>query len=183
MIYLLLFILITSQIFLFHLNKDRIKKYWDIPKNSIILKPIPKTIQVEDVEGVEELLSNVIKSAKYECWNCEFQYGIWTSNGYHMIINSTDGLVSIDAIIRMGYSDADNPRILRFNIKTGDENLKIEGNKYYNQIIIFLWDFILQKHINENSDNYKNIKSTIDHINKNLKSLNRNKILNQLLKK
>ncbi len=183
MIYLLIFILLVGQSFLFYLNRDRIKKYWDIPVGSIILKPIPKSIEVEDVEGLEELLSNVMKSAKDECWKCEFQYGVWSGNGYHMIITSPDGLVSIDSIIRMGYSDADNPRILRFNINTRNKNLNIGGTKYYNEIIIFLWDFILQKHINENSDNYKNIKFTIDHISKNLKSLNRNKILDQLLKK
>jgi hypothetical protein len=179
MIYLLLLILITSQIFLFHLNKDRIKKYWDIPKNSIILKPIPKQIKTEDVDDTEDLLSNVIKSAKDENWKHEFKYGIWSNNGYHIILKSPDKLIEIESIIRI----YDQPRIIKFNIKSGDENLNIEGIKYYNQIIIFLWDFILQKHIDQNSEEYNEIKSKIKRINKNLKALNRNKILDQLLKK
>jgi hypothetical protein len=179
MIYLLIFILLASQSFLFYLNRDRIKKYWDIPKDSIILKPIPKTIKTEDVDGSEDLLSNVISSAKDENWKPEFKYGMWSTNGYHIILKSPDELIEIESIIRI----YDQPRIIKFNIKSGDKNLNIEGNKYYNQIIVFLWDFILQKHINENSEDYNKIKSKIKHINKNLKSLNRNKILDELLKK
>ena len=178
---LLIFILLASQSFIFYLNRDRIKKYWDTPKGSIILKPIPKSVMAEDVDGIEDLLYDVISSAKDECWNCEFQYGIWSSNGYHMLIKSPDGLVTIESIIRMGYTD-DNPRIIRFTIMSEDKHLSIGVDKHYNEIVLFLWNFILEKHINENSIDYKNLKSKIEHISKNLKSLNRNKILDELLK-
>jgi hypothetical protein len=181
MIYLLITILSITQLFILYLNKNNIKKYWNTPKDSIILKPIPKQLKSEDVDGMQELLSNIISSAKDESWLCEFKYGILSSNGYHMIITSPDKLIKIETMIRLGYDN--DPRIIKFNIITNQQQLNISCNKYYNQIIVFLWDFIIEKHINENSNDYKVIKSKIDHINKNLKSFNRNNLLNQLLQK
>ncbi len=181
MLYFILFILLMSQLFLFYLYKDKIKKYSGIKRGSIVLDPIPMSLKVEDVEGIEDLICDVISSAKEEGWKCDFQYGIWTRDGYHMVISSPDGLVSIDSIIRMGYSES--PRILRFNITSGDKYLNVGGGKYYNEIMLFLWDFILEKHINENSNEYKVIKDKIEHITKNLRSLRRSRLLDELLEK
>jgi hypothetical protein len=180
MVYFLIFILLLSQGFLFYLYSDKIKRYSGIKSGSIILDPIPVSLKVEDVDGVDDLLCDVISSAKSESWVCVFQYGLWSSDGYHMIISSPDGLVSIDAIIRFGYG-RDNPRILRFNIKSGESILGIGGEKYYNEIMLFLWDFILEKHVSENLDEWKRISECMVIISGNLRSLRRSRLLDELL--
>ena len=40
--------LLIGQLFLFNLYKDKIKKYGDIKKGSVILKPIPKSVETTD---------------------------------------------------------------------------------------------------------------------------------------
>jgi hypothetical protein len=176
--------LLISQIYLFHLYKDKIKRFSNLKKDSIILEPIPKVVEVEDVDGVEELLKDILLSAKEESWGCEFlTNGLWSHDGYEMKISSPDGSIVINSVIRDYSSSLSSPRLLRFNVSTSSvPRLSIKSDKFENDILVFLWDFILDKHIKENSYKYEEFKNSITEIRKNLKSLNRNRILNELLK-
>lgn len=176
--------LLGSQIYLFHLYKDKIKRFSNLKKDSIILEPIPKPVDIEDVDGVEELLKDILLSAKEESWACEFvKNGVWSLDGYEMKISSPDGSIVINSVIRDYSYSSSNPRLLRFNVSTPSiPYFNLKGDKFENDIIVFLWDFILDKHIKENSYKYEEFKKSITEIKKNLKSLNRNRILDELLK-
>ena len=181
-LFFLVSLLVGSQIYLFHLYTNNIKRYDNIKKGSIILEPKPKEIEVEDVEGCEELLNDILLSAKEENWICEFITGHWSDDGYHMKISSPDGNIMVEAIIRTW--DSKDIRLLRFIISTSNiSRFNISGDKFKNKILVFLWDFVLDKHIKENSYKYEEFKKSITEIKKNLKSLNRNRILDELLNK
>lgn len=179
--------LLISQVYLFHIYKDKITKYSDIKPGSIVLKPIPKSVQTSDVDGFEELVRDVLISAKEEEWPCEFvNNSVWgRDGGYEMNITSLDNSLSISSVIRVSrYSDITEPRLLRFVIKKGLTryiSVPIESD-INNDILVFLWDFVLDKHIRENKSTYVIYKESFDDIRTSLKSLNRNRILAELLK-
>ena len=185
-IFLVVLGLLISQVYLFHIYKDKIKKYADIKPGSIVLKPIPKTVETNDVEGFEELVRDVLISAKEEEWPCEFlQSSIWSRDGYEMKITSLDNSLTISAVIRISsYSNKMDARLIRFTIRRGftsTVSVPIVSD-ICNDLLVFLWDFVLDKHIRENKSSYDNYKENFDDIRKGLKSLNRNRILAELLK-
>ena len=178
--------LLIGQLFLFNLYKDKIKKYGDIKPGSIILKPIPKSVETTDVEGFEELVRDVLISAKEEEWPCEFvQSSI--RDGYEMKITSLDNSLTISAIIRVSsyfYLGQTDARLIRFTIKKGDiRYISVPTDSdMCNDLLVFLWDFVLDKHTKENKNTYDIYKQSFDDIRTSLKSLNRNRILAELLK-
>lgn len=177
--------LLISQVYLFHIYKDKIKKYGEIKPGSVILKPIPKSVETNDVEGFEELVRDVLTSAKEEEWPCEFINGIWSRGGYEMKITSLDNSLTISAVIRVSsYSSQTDAILVRFTIKKGDNryiSVPMDSDMC-NDLLVFLWDFVLDKHIKENKYKYDIYKESFDEIRKGLKSLNRGRILDELLK-
>ena len=54
-------------------------------------------------------------------------------------------------------------------------------SKISNDVIIFLWDYIIEYHQNENEETRKHYQSTIDDISSKLKTLRRSEKLNNIL--
>ena len=99
MIVIILFLL-ASQLYLYYIYYDKIKKYKDIKKESIILEPIPKKPYLDDIEN-EILLNEVITSCRDENWECKIDETITPLNCLYKIdIKSNDGLIEIKASIR-----------------------------------------------------------------------------------
>lgn len=178
--------LLISQVYLFHIYKDKIKKYGEIKPGSVILKPIPKSVETTDVEGFEELVRDVLISIKEEEWPCEFvNNSLWSRDGYEMKITSLDNSLTISVVIRVSsYSSQTDARLIRFTIKKGDNRyISVPTDSdICNDLLVFLWDFVLDKHTKENKYTYDIYKESFDDIRTSLKSLNRNRILAELLK-
>lgn len=182
-----LVILIVSQIHLYSIIKKS-EKQPKIEKGSIILKPLPEKVDTDLVEGAEEMLVEVLESVKLEGWIVDItDNSIYSGEAYNINIKSHNGDIIIDSVIRYrSYLINDfEARLIRFRILTDDINgiksYSFAESKYKNDIIVFLWDFILEKHLEENRIEVENYKYTINTIRKKLVGLRRNEILNQLL--
>ena len=182
-----LVILIVSQIHLYSIIKKS-EKQPKIEKGSIILKPLPEKVDTDLVEGAEEMLVEVLESVKLEGWTVDItDNSIYSGEAYNINIKSHNGDIIIDSVIRYrSYLINDfEARLIRFRILTDDINgiksYSFAESKYKNDIIVFLWDFILEKHLEENRIEVENYKYTINTIRKKLVGLRRNEILNQLL--
>jgi hypothetical protein len=182
-----LVILIVSQIHLYSIIKKS-QKQPKIEKGSIILKPLPEKVDTDLVEGAEEMLVEVLESVKLEGWKVDItDNSIYSGEAYNINIKSHNGDIIIDSVIRYrSYLINDfEARLIRFRILTDDINgiksYSFAESKYKNDIIVFLWDFILEKHLEENRIEVENYKYTINTIRKKLVGLRRNEILNQLL--
>ncbi len=180
-------ILIVSQINLYSIIKKS-QKQPKIEKGSIILKPLPEKVDTDLVEGAEEMLVEVLESVKLEGWIVDItDNSIYSGEAYNINIKSHNGDIIIDSVIRYrSYLINDfEARLIRFRILTDDINgiksYSFAESKYKNDIIVFLWDFILEKHLEENRIEVENYKYTINTIRKKLVGLRRNEILNQLL--
>ena len=180
-------ILIVSQIHLYSIIKKS-QKQPKIEKGSIILKPLPEKVDTDLVEGAEEMLSEVLESVKLEGWTVDItDNSIYSGEAYNINIKSHNGDIIIESTIRYrSYLINDfEARLIRFRILTDDINgiksYSFAESKYKNDIIVFLWDFILEKHLEENRIEVENYKSTINTIRKKLTGLRRSERLNQLL--
>jgi hypothetical protein len=181
-------LLVVSQIHLYSIIK-RGSKEPKIVKGSIILKPLPDKVDSDLVEGAEEMLSEVLESVKLEEWKVDIkESSLFRGEAYDIIIKSPNDVVVIDSVVRYKsrYTSTDfGIRLLRFKISTNDisdvKSYSFSDSKYGNDIIVFLWDFILEKHLEDNRIEIENYKSTINEIRKKLTGLRRSERLNQLL--
>lgn len=179
-------LLVVSQIHLYSIIKKS-EKQPKIEKGSIILKPLPEKVDSDLVEGAEEMLSEVLESVKLEGWVVDITDNSIYGEAYNINIKSHNEDIIIDSIIRYrSYLHDDfEARLIRFRILTDDINgiksYSFTDSKYKNDIIVFLWDFILEKHLEENRIEIENCKSTINTIRKKLTGLRRSERLNQLL--
>jgi hypothetical protein len=181
-------LLVVSQIHLYSIIK-RGEKEPKIEKGSIILKPLPDKVDSDLVEGAEEMLSEVLESVKLEGWKVDIkESSLFRGEAYDIIIKSPNDVVVIDSVVRYKsrYTSTDfDIRLFRFKISTNDisdvKSYSFSGSKYENDIIVFLWDFILEKHLEDNRIEIENYKSTINGIRKKLTGLRRSERLNQLL--
>ena len=180
-------LLVVSQIHLYSIIKSQ--KEPKIEKGSIILKPLPDKVDSDLVEGVEEMLSEVLESVKLEGWQVDIkESSFFRGEAYDIIIKSHNDDVVIDSVVRYKsrYSSTDfDTRLLRFRISTndisGDKSYSFTDSKYKNDIIVFLWDFILEKHLEDNRIEIENYQFIINTIRKKLTGLRRSERLNQLL--
>ena len=183
---IILGLLVVSQIHLYSIIKKSEKKP-KIEKGSIILKPLPEKVDSDLVEGAEEMLSEVLESVKLEGWVVDITDNSIYGEAYNINIKSHNEDIIIDSVIRYrSYLHDDfEARLIRFRILTDDINgiksYSFTDSKYKNDIIVFLWDFILEKHLEENRIEIENCKSTINTIRKKLTGLRRSERLNQLL--
>ena len=185
---IVLVLLVVSQIHLYSIIKSQ--KEPKIEKGSIILKPLPDKVDSDLVEGAEEMLSEVLESVKLEGWQVDIkESSFFRGEAYDIIIKSHNDDVVIDSVVRYKsrYSSTDfDPSLLRFRISTndisGDKSYSFAADsKYKNDIIVFLWDFILEKHLEDNRIEIENYQFIINTIRKKLTGLRRSERLNQLL--
>lgn len=177
MIWIFITLLTISQIYLFY--KIDYKPTNEIEKDCIILKPIPESIKIDDVEGFD-VISDILITAKSECWD----YSINKSdNLYEVNIKSSD----IEILAALWFDEAFDEKVSlpRFHIKNREVSgqirfLNVKDTVLDNDLILFLWDYIIEWENNKNTEEYNNYKEIFLGIRKNLKSLNRDRKLNDL---
>lgn len=178
-------LLIISQIYTFYLISKKKSPVVETKKETkdIILKPIPKPIEVDEVEGFEEIIKDILLTAKNENWKSTIKlnhYNI-SSEAYYYTIDissNVDEPISIDALVSI---DIDNIRLGRFWIKKSGSFTTVENTSLKNDLLVFLWDYILEDEMKRNKRQYDRFKENFETLRGGLKSLNRERKINELL--
>ena len=178
-------LLIISQIYSFYLINKKKSPVVETKKETkdIILKPIPKPIEVDEVEGFEEIIKDILLTAKNENWKSTIKlnhYNISSDDYYYTIdISSNDDEpISIDALVSI---DIDNIRLGRFWIKKSGSFTTAENTSLKNDLLVFIWDYILEDEMKKNQRQYDRFKENFETLRGGLKSLNRERKINELL--
>lgn len=179
-------LLTISQIVSFYLIFNKIKPIVKPKNEGIILKVIPDKPTYESLDPENKLVYDIMKSAKLESWKVEVEADIshhsktWTIN-----FESPTGIR-----IRSRVRDSGEIYLSAFTVLGGERgfththsgSISIDNeSKISNDVIIFLWDYIIEYHQNENEETRKYYQSTIDSISSKLKTLRRSEKLNNIL--
>ena len=178
-------LLIISQIYSFYLISKKKSPVVETKKETkdIILKPIPKPIEVDEVEGFEEIIKDILLTAKNENWKSTIKlnhYNISSDDYYYTIdiSSNVDEPISIDALVSI---DIDNIRLGRFWIKKSGSFTTVENTSLKNDLLVFIWDYILEEEMKRNKRQYDRFKENFETLRGGLKSLNRDRKINELL--
>ena len=174
-------LLTISQIVSFYLIFNKIKPIIKPKTEGIILKVIPDKPTYENLDPKHKLVYDIMESVKLENWKVEVEADIshhsktWTINfesptGIHIRSRVRD---SSEIIYLSGFTIINSGIGGRISV---DNESKIS-----NDVIIFLWDYIIEYHQNENEETRKHYQSTIDDISSKLKTLRRSEKLNNIL--
>ena len=180
-------LLILSQIYTFYLLSKKSPTVQPKEESKdIILKPIPKLNKVDEVEGFEDTIRDVLLSAKNENWDCtiKFDDNLYYQN-YDLDITSGGGFdrIEISALVRVDKEEEDNKIDLgRFWIKKEGSFIRVEDTYLKNDLLVFLWDYILEDEIKKRSESVDLYKQNFENLRKSLKSLNRDRKLDELFK-
>jgi hypothetical protein len=179
-------LLAISQIIGFYLILNKIKPIIKPKSEGIILKVIPDKPTYESLDPENKLVYDVMESVKLEDWKVEVDSDIshhlktWTLN-----FESTTG-VRIRSRLRY---DSLGICLSSFTVLNGGGGFNHHGSisidnesKIASDVIIFLWDYVVEYHLNENEKVRKYYQSTIDNIASKLKTLRRSEKLNNILK-
>lgn len=183
-------LLAISQIVSFYLIFNKIKPIVKPKNEGIILKVIPDKPTYESLDPENKLVYDIMESAKLETWKVEVEAEIsYHSKNWTLNFESPTGIR-----IRSRVRDRDSGGIYLsgFTILVGDRgftqththsgSISIDNeSKIANDVIIFLWDYIIEYHQNENEESRIYYQSTIDDISSKLKTLRRSEKLNNIL--
>ena len=180
-------LLTISQIVGFYLIFNKVKPIIKPKTEGIVLKVIPDKPTYESLDPENKLVYDIMESAKLENWKVEVEADIshhsktWTIN-----FESPAGIR-----IRSRVRDSGEMYLSAFTILTGERGPVVRGHsgsisidnksKISNDVIIFLWDYIIEYHQNENEESRIYYQSTIDDISSKLKTLRRSEKLNNIL--
>jgi hypothetical protein len=173
-------LLTISQIVSFYLIFNKIKPIIKPKTEGIILKVIPDKPTYENLDPENKLVYDIMESIKLEGWKVEVEADIsHHSKNWTVKFESPTGI-----IIRSRVRDSGGMYLSSFNIINSVIGGRISvdnESKISNDVIIFLWDYIIEYHQNENEETRKYYRSTIDDISSKLKTLRRSEKLNNIL--
>ena len=173
-------LLTISQIVSFYLIFNKIKPIFKPKPEGIILKVIPDKPTYESLDPKHKLVYDVIESVKLENWKVEVEPDIsYHSKTWQVKFESPTGIR-----IRSRLRDNGQMYLSSFSIlNTGiGGTISIDNDsKISNDVIIFLWDYIIEYHQNENEETRNYYQSIIDDISSKLKTLRRSERLNNIL--
>ena len=173
-------LLTISQIASFYLIFNKIKPIIKPKTEGIILKVIPDKPTYESLDPENKLVYDIMESVKLESWKVEVEADIshhsktWTIN-----FESNTGIR-----IRSRVRDSSEIYLSAFTIINSGIGgyISIDNeSKISNDVISFIWDYILEYHQNENEETRIYYQSTIDDISSKLKTLRRSEKLNNIL--
>mgnify|MGYP001024469388 FL=1 len=178
---LIITLLIISQIANFYLLFKRIKPKI-IKTDGVVLKPIAKELKYTDLDPDFNTVYDVLKSIKIEGWELDFEdkFSI-NNNSYTLNFKSHNNNIRVRSRISV-YNREDRDIFLSFYINTDGCSIRIDTESpIKNDIIIFLWDYILEYHENKRAESKVYYESGIEKISYNLKTLNRSRKLEEIL--
>jgi hypothetical protein len=173
-------LLTISQIVSFYLIFNKIKPFIKPKAEGIMLKVVPDKPTYESLDPKHKLVYDVMESVKLENWKVEVEADIsYHSKTWQVNFESPTG-------IRIRSRIRENSQIYLSNfsiLNTGiGGTISIDNDsKISNDVIIFLWDYIIEYHQNENEETRNYYQSTIDDISSKLKTLRRSERLNNIL--
>ncbi len=178
----IIILLIISQIACFYLIFTHIKVKVIKPEG-FVLKSIPKSVEYSDIDPEFKLVYEVIETIKLEKWWVDIDSPRDTT--YLIKFESNDNSIFINSRI---YCYDDDIRLSNFSIsKSGkvihisDFSTQIENVIVKNDILLFLWDYVIGWYEEKNNKQREKYNTSIDSIRKSLKTLNRSKKLNDIL--
>lgn len=182
MLYFLITLLTISQVIGFIIIW-KYRSIRQIPKDSIILKPLPKSITYLDVEPNTKLLDDVFESIKLENWDINITVQSDITQCWDIVFTSSYGVV-FKSRLRLYSSSPDNKPYLGWCYIV-DENgtISFSDNEILSdKIISFLWDYLVKYYEDINSEETRKIQTKINNISTKLKTLNRDRRLNEIFK-
>jgi len=180
MLYFLLTILLVSQVVSFYLIFNKIKPIIKPKPQGIFLKEIPNKPTYEDLDKDHKLVYDIMESAKLEKWKLEITPDIsYSSSSWEVNFESPTG---IRIRSRMRKREFSGLHLSLFRVYVDKGSISIDdGSKIENDVLSFLWDYIVKYHENENEEFRIYYQDTIDDISSKLKTLRRSEKLNNIL--
>jgi hypothetical protein len=185
-------ILTISQIVSFFLIFNKIKPFIKPKQEGILLEKIPDKPTYESLDPSHKLVYDVMESAKLENWKVEVEADI-SIGGKNWVVNfeSPTGINIRSRIRHTSGVYSNNLSLSSFTILNGNKGF-IRGyngsitlyneSKIKDDVLSFLWSYILEYHEKENEETRKYYQNTIDDISSKLKTLRRSERLNNILK-
>ena len=136
-------------------------------------------MKYENVEPDCQTFYNFIENIKLEKWKAKIAEDFSWGKSWTVTIESHDGKSNIRGKIRK-YDDDSDVELSWCVIVSGDESLTAP-DPIKSDIILFLWDYIIEYYDNNNLEITESYKRSISNINSSLKTLNRTKKLNNIL--
>jgi len=189
MLYFILSILIIIQLFTLlkvisfrekeKKSEDLIEKYKDVT----LIAKIPKDVTYYDIEPNYDTFYNFMENIKLEDWKAEVseERSVYKST-WDIKIKSHDGKSKMSVRLR-DYDDGDGVFLSTCTITAGDASLSInKEDAIAKDVILFTWNYIIEYYDNKSKEYEAYWKENIDKINNQLKTFNRSKRLNDILK-
>ena len=182
MLYFLLTILLVSQVVSFYLIFNKIKPIIKPKPQGIFLKEIPNKPTYEDLDKDHKLVYDIMESAKLENWKLEITPDIsYSSSSWEVNFESQTG-IRIRSRLRKREGTFSGLYLSSFRVYVDKGSVYIDdGSKIENDVISFLWDYVVKYHENENEEIRIYYQDTIDDISSKLKTLKRSERLNNIL--
>lgn len=173
-------LLIISQTVSFYLIIKRLNPQVIKPKG-IVLKPLPQKVNYTDIEPDFNIVYDVLKSIKIEGWKMEFEDD-FQLHGHNYKLNFVSHDASVNVRSRIRIDDGGDISYLSFTINGGGCRITInKDSSIKNDIILFLWNYVVEYHQNKYNDNVKYYEDGIKKISSKLKTLNRSRKLDEIL--
>ena len=174
-------LLTISQIVSFFLIFNKIRPIFKPKPEGIVLKVIPDKPTYESLDPKNKLVYEVMESVKLENWKVEVEADIsHHSKNWTVKFESPTGII-IRSRVRDRSGEIYLANFVIINSGIGG-NISVDNDsKISNDVIIFLWDYIIEYHQNENEERRLYYQSTIDDISSKLKTLRRSEKLNNIL--
>jgi len=175
-------LLTISQIVSFFLIFNKIKPFIKSKPEGIVLKVIPDKPSYESLDPSHKLVYDVMESAKLENWKVEVEADISIGGKtWEVNFESSTG-IRIRSRLRDRSSEIYLSNFTIINSGIGGGNISVDNNsKISNDVIIFIWDYIIEYHQNENEETRLYYQSIINDISTKLKTLRRSEKLNNIL--
>jgi hypothetical protein len=179
MLYFLITLLTISQVigFIIIWKYRSIKQ---IPKDSIILKPLPKSITYLDVDPNTKLLDDVFESIKLENWDINIIEQSGPTLCWDIVFTSSYGVV-FKSRLRL-FSSSDKPRLGWCSIIDENGNISVDNDLLGDKVIVFLWEYLVKYYEDINTKESREMQIKINNISTKLKTLNRDRRLNEIFK-
>ena len=173
-------LLTISQIVSFYLIFNKIKPFIKPKAEGIMLKVVPDKPTYESLDPSHKLVYDIMESARLENWKVEVEADIsYHSKTWEVNFESPTGIRIRSRIRENSQIYLSNFSILNTGI--GGTISIANDSKVSNDVIIFIWDYIVEYHLNENEETRLYYQSIIDDISSKLKTLRRSEALKNIL--
>ena len=180
MLEFLVSVVFIIQIFLIYLLVKGKFIIFKEKEKGIYLKELPQSASYKDVEPDYKVVYDVMESIVLEDWDFLIDSSY---DKFDIEIYSKDKSISIRSIIRISNYGDDRVRMSLFSLRCVNGSITVNSDDIiYNDVLLFLWNFIIDYKLKENEKIHSYYESTIESVNSNLKTLGRSRRLKEILK-